>query len=259
MNRHAVLFALLTIYGCHRSPPPRPPLEPMEAISAIVAKEDVSAHVLLRDATRDLSHAAIGKPWDDVAGAFESNAQKHLSHGTSKFADSPEHKHQTSLIRTISVGDLQLLLQSKISAINQPDSLVDECDVLLDLDQPLDSSAILDGTAAPTNTVLDDIFETERFLEYCRDYPEISYLSMRFIRISHGRAQYFTNGFQVMVVFRDNANNKHASLTFQAESDLEPAKDYYGNAMGDQQFVESDTWRLPEETGHGSGSWEKNE
>ncbi|MEP3932781.1 hypothetical protein, partial [Rhodopirellula bahusiensis] len=223
MKRPGIFLALLILCGCHRSPPPRPPLDPGDAIAAIRTSEYVSAHVLLRDATRDLTHAAIGKPWDDVADAFERNAQKHLSRGTSTFGDSPEHKHQTSLVRTISVGELEFQLQCKIEAINQPGSLIDECDVVFDLAQSLDSSAFLDGTAVPTDTVLDDIFETERFQEHCRNHSEISYITIRFQRISHGRQQYYTKGFVVTVGFRESTDRTTASLTFRAESGLEPA------------------------------------
>ncbi|TWT79684.1 hypothetical protein CA13_10900 [Planctomycetes bacterium CA13] len=258
MNRILLLLALLIFNGCDPSSPPpwSPNLDPAVAINAIRTSDYASAHLLLRDASRDLPHSVTGKPWDEIADVFKSNAERHLSRGTSRVGGSPEHVSQTSLIRTIAVGEFPFRLETQISAINQPDSIVAECDVSLDLTESLDTASYVDGTTLATGTILDDIFRTELLQQRCREYPEISHISIRIQRIPHGRQQYFTMGFETYVVFRDDVARTTSSLTFRVESRLEPATDYNGNPVSDAPFVEADTWLPPEKVGEGSGSWQ---
>lgn len=162
--------------------------------------------------------------------------------------------HQTWLIRTVAVGALPFLLQAQILAINRPGAIVDECVVSLELAGELDSSTYNNGLQLPTGTVLDDIFKTDRFLQNCRDYPSISYISIRFQPIAHGRKAYLTQGFLVSILFQDEKTHKTASLMFQAESGLEPPRNNNGDPLDKAPFVETDTWWPPVKIGDGSGS-----
>ena len=231
-------------------------LDPTVVINTLRTAEYASPHLLLRDASRDLPHSAIGKPMSEIADVFETQAVKHLSRGTSQSGNSPEHVNQRTLLRAIDVGKLPFRLESLVSAVNQPNSVVARCDVSLEFDESLDTSTFTDAVWPSTGTALDDVFKNGLFLERCRQYPEISRISLRFESIPHARQQYITKAFVVHITFRDDVAQTTASLTFRAESRLEPAIDHNGIPVDDLPFVESDTWLPIEKIGEGSGSWQ---